>query len=293
MFGLGKKEENGSWETQGWIGQYQMVLCCVPLRTAVFLGGIGWMMVSTSLLAFRFYIEKDRRVFVGGYSTESRVIIDIFESTAVVWGALGAYGALYLRAGLIRVFHYYQAARILLWFAMYALDMPMMLSCELGRDDPQAFTARFGSNVDMLNLAAAGLCDNERGLFMVLSPLTLIFALQFLLASQNLLNEMDEEPRYLLQIPKETPSGAFYTKSLATRSHAAERLAMAGLPVPPDLESHLPVPMGLMGPMGPMGPEMPLMGQPPFMGPGAPFASFGSMPPPPMQLNSMAARGFE
>jgi len=236
------------------------------------------MIVSIALLGFRFYIEKDRRVFVGGYSNESRVLIDIVESTAIVWGALGAYGALYLRAGLIRIFHYYQAARLLLWFVMYALDVPMMLSCEIGRDDPKTFTARFGENPQMLALAQSGLCDDERNLFFLLSPLTLIFTLQFLLATQNLLNEFDEEPRYLLQVPKDTPSGAFYTKSLATRSYAAERLIMSGLPLPPDLEGAVG-PVGPTGPMNPMGPGMPLMGS---MGPG-----FGSMPPPPMQLRSM------
>eukprot|EP00931_Biecheleriopsis_adriatica_P115715 TRINITY_DN91480_c0_g1_i1.p1 TRINITY_DN91480_c0_g1~~TRINITY_DN91480_c0_g1_i1.p1 ORF type:complete len:268 (+),score=54.38 TRINITY_DN91480_c0_g1_i1:109-912(+) len=259
------------WETNGWVGRHQMVFLCIPVRTAVFLFSTGTALLGLLLLHWRFAVEKDRRPFVGGYSEESRILIDILEMSALLWGTLGAFGALYLKASWIRVFYYYEAVRILAFFAMYALDMPQLLNCELARDDPEGFVKRFGPNEAIFSLAGAGACDDDRLFFYLLSPLSLLLIFQALMAAQNLLSEIEEVPRYLLSIPKETPSGAFYCQNMATRSACAERFTSAGLPVPPELTGFAATP------------AMPLMA--------APMQSFGSgshgMP-----LRSMASRGL-
>eukprot|EP00440_Ansanella_granifera_P071826 gb/GFBE01077945.1/.p1 GENE.gb/GFBE01077945.1/~~gb/GFBE01077945.1/.p1 ORF type:complete len:274 (+),score=55.16 gb/GFBE01077945.1/:1-822(+) len=264
------------WDSNGWVGQQRMVFLCIPIRTAVFFFSAGSTLLALLLFQWRYAVEKDRRPFVGGYAEESRVMIDILELSALIWGALGCAGALYLKGSWLRVFYYYQALRLIAWFVTFAFDVPELLSCELGRDDPHGFVTRFGHNEAMLSLAAAGLCDDERSFFFTLSPLTLAFFLRGFFATQSLLAEIEEVPRYLLNVPKETASGSFYSKSSGTRSAAAERFAEAGLPVPAEIAGY---------------PGYPQVATPLMAAPGA-MQSFGGTGGPPMMLQNMASRTF-
>ncbi|CAJ1439021.1 unnamed protein product, partial [Effrenium voratum] len=167
--------KGGVQESNGWVGLHPMAFGCVPVRTATFLTAAGCSLQGLLLLRWHLAVEEDRRAFVGGYSDWSRALIDLLDLSAMLWGGLGAYGALYLREGFIRAFYYYQATRILAWPLMYLLDVPLLLSCELGRDDPSAFVARFGPQQAVLSIAAEGSCDDERSFFSVLSVLCLAF----------------------------------------------------------------------------------------------------------------------
>lgn len=250
-----------SWEyTSGWIGTSKMIFLCVPLRTCVFVHGLCCAIVGLIMLHWRYMIEKDRRPFVGGYGEISRVLIDVLETSALLWGSLGMLGALYLRASWVRAFYNYQFVRFMVWGLMYGIDMRLLLNCELGRDDPHEFVHRFGPNRAMLGIAAAGTCDEERSLFYFLSPLMLLLQLKLLFACRQLLGEIEDEPRFLLNVPKDTPSGAFWSKAHGTRSEAAQ----FGFPTeggPDAVEGY--------------GSHVPLMAAP--HGPG-PAPSFGSQP---------------
>lgn len=180
-----------------------MAFMCIPVRSAVFLGGLGCALHGLFLL----HHPEDRRIFVGGYSDWSMAMIDLLELSAMLWGLLGALGAFYMKEGFLRSFYYYEAARILAWFAMYVLDVPLLLNCELGRDDPNAFMARYGGQA-VLKIAAEGTCDEERSAFYVLSLLSLAFFCQFFFATQRLLLDFADDPRYLL-MSKEGPTGVF------------------------------------------------------------------------------------
>lgn len=291
---LPKREE----QKQSWLPPHKMVLLCLPLRTAVFLAGIGTIFVSLFLLKFRAFIEEERRTFVGGYSDDARVVIDILETTGFLWGAAGAFGALYLRPGPVQVFLIFQAVRLLVWLWTFLKDVPMLMNCQLGRDDPAEFAKQYGANQAMLTMAGNGTCLTEGAVFLTISPLSLLFYFQFVVASMNLLSDMEEEPRYLMNLPKDPPNGAFYTKSMATRSGAAERFAENGIPLPPELAGSF------------FGSSTPMMGQssmpfspasmasfgPSQLGPmGMPMGSFGPAPGPfgsvsPIPLNSMVGQ---
>lgn len=211
-------------EANGWVGAQPMAFMCIPVRSAVFLGGLGCALHGLFLL----HHPEDRRIFVGGYSDWSMAMIDLLELSAMLWGLLGALGAFYMKEGFLRSFYYYEAARILAWFAMYVLDVPLLLNCELGRDDPNAFMARYGGQA-VLKIAAEGTCDEERSAFYVLSLLSLAFFCQFFFATQllgcshkwsewlgtkpgvsirRLLLDFADDPRYLL-MSKEGPTGVF------------------------------------------------------------------------------------
>lgn len=190
-------------EANGWVGAQPMAFMCIPVRSAVFLGGLGCALHGLFLL----HHPEDRRIFVGGYSDWSMAMIDLLELSAMLWGLLGALGAFYMKEDFLRSFYYYEAARILAWFAMYVLDVPLLLNCELGRDDPNAFMARYGGQA-VLKIAAEGTCDEERSAFYVLSLLSLAFFCQFFFATQRLLLDFADDPRYLL-MSKEGPTGVF------------------------------------------------------------------------------------
>ena len=191
-------------EANGWVGLHPMAFLCIPVRTCVFLGGLGCAMQGLFLLRH----PQDRRILVGGYSDWSCALIDVLELSAMAWGLFGALGAFYMKEQFLRTFYYYEAIRILAWFAMYLLDVPLLLNCELGRDDPNAFVHRFGGSQAVLKIAAEGTCDEERSAFYILSLLSLAFFSQFFFATQRLLVEFADDPRYLL-MSKEGPTGVF------------------------------------------------------------------------------------
>lgn len=231
-----------------------MVFGCIPVRTAVFVCGVLCAIGSLLLLpaSIRHTIELDRRTVVGGYTMQSRVIIDILEQSAIIWGTLGAVGSLYLKANMLRAFLGYQVVRLLAWLLMFFLDAPVLMNCEEFRDDVKHATELYGQNTMVYSIATSGKCSAERSMFLVISPIAMFVFFQFIAATQKLLGEMEEEPRHLLKIPKGDVGTSFYTQSLSTRSLAAERVARAGMIPPPELQGGTKggpeenLPLGLM-----------------------------------------------
>lgn len=252
-----------------------MLFLCLPIRTAVFICGVGCALGGFMVLRWQPVIERDRRPFVGGYSEQSRILIDLLETSGLLWGFLGAAGALYLKASWLRTFYYYQGVRLLAWFVMAALDVPLLSNCELGRDDPKAFTELYGPNQAILKLAASGLCDDERDLLYMLSPLAMLLFAQFFWANQRLLAEIEEEPEYVHNMPKAAPSGSYYQQSMGSWSATAEHFAEAGVPMPGMGKA------GLAAGGMPMSPAVPLMAM-------NPVPDFGSRRDVAMPLRSMA-----
>lgn len=209
--------------------------CCVPLRSAVFVSALGSTLLSLLLLGSREFAERQLRVCSGGYALQSRVIVDLIELSAVVWGAIGAVGAVTLRPGPVRIFYCYQVLRVLAWLAMYLTDVPLLWNCELWKSNVREAAAQYGWNEVMYTIAMNNRCRRERQLFVVLSTLSLLGFLYLTWVTQWFLRGLEQEPRYLLQLPQDRPGGAFYTKSLAGRSHAPPGGPGTQGPVPPGL----------------------------------------------------------
>ncbi|CAK9042300.1 Hypothetical protein SCF082_LOCUS24349, partial [Durusdinium trenchii] len=217
-------------ESNGWVGLHPMAFMCIPIRSAVFLGGLGCALQGFLLLQHADLISV-RRLFVGGYNDWSCALMDLLDVSAGVWGLIGALGAFYMREGFLRTFYYYEALRLMCWFLMYFLDVPLLLNCELGRDDPNAFVERFGAHQAVLKIAAEGQCDEERSFFYVLSFACLAFFSQFFFATQRLLLDFSDDPRYLL-LSKEGPTGIFQQQVGSGVPTAATPLVFSGVNAP-------------------------------------------------------------
>eukprot|EP00913_Durusdinium_trenchii_P023990 g22531.t1 len=220
-------------ESNGWVGLHPMAFMCIPIRSAVFLGGLGCALQGFLLLQHADLISV-RRLFVGGYNDWSCALMDLLDVSAGVWGLIGALGAFYMREGFLRTFYYYEALRLMCWFLMYFLDVPLLLNCELGRDDPNAFVERFGAHQAVLKIAAEGQCDEDRkprSFFYVLSFACLAFFSQFFFATQRLLLDFSDDPRYLL-LSKEGPTGIFQQQVGSGVPTAATPLVFSGVNAP-------------------------------------------------------------
>lgn len=195
-----------------------MMFCCVPLRTAVFLNALYSVILAAFFLLSRQFIADTLRMFCGGYALQSRVIAEILDVTALIWGAFGIVGCVYLKSQYIRVFLYYQYARLFAWFLMYYTDVPLLWHCEMWKKDTQQAAERFGWNDVMYRVSLSNRCPQERALFTTLSTMCLLLFFYCIRGTQRFLEELEEEPKYLLRIPKDHPNGAFYTRSMASRT---------------------------------------------------------------------------
>jgi hypothetical protein len=175
-------------------------------------------------------MDDNLRMFTGGYSLQGRVCVDLIEISGMLWGVIGLIGALYLSASYVRIYFYYQMARLFAWLMMYATDVPLLWNCELWMADLKGAAQQYGWNDTMYNIAVHSRCEEERMLFTTFSTIALVCFIQFLMATQLLFSELEEEPRYLLRLPKNSPNGAFYAQSFASRSgqEAAEKRDRAG-----------------------------------------------------------------
>ncbi|CAK9063401.1 Methyltransf_21 domain-containing protein [Durusdinium trenchii] len=242
---LSKKDEDGEGAARAAVPAMSGArMFSIPIRSAVFLGGLGCALQGFLLLQHADLIarrnegtlapvptESVRRLFVGGYNDWSCALMDLLDVSAGVWGLIGALGAFYMREGFLRTFYYYEALRLMCWFLMYFLDVPLLLNCELGRDDPNAFVERFGAHQAVLKIAAEGQCDEERSFFYVLSFACLAFFSQFFFATQRLLLDFSDDPRYLL-LSKEGPTGIFQQQVGSGVPTAATPLVFSGVNAP-------------------------------------------------------------
>jgi len=191
---------------------------CIPLRLGVFLNAVFTVIGSISMIIAKRYTEDTMRIFSGGYVLQSRVIIGFIEVTGCMWGVLGIIGTWQNKASYVKIYNYYQMARVVSWIGMYYTDLPVLMSCELWIMDINKAIAEQGWNPVMYKIAFSGRCLQERWLFMIFSTLGLCFFIYLTYVNQVLQDMLEEEPKYLLRVPKDLPNGAFYTQSLGEKS---------------------------------------------------------------------------
>jgi len=206
-----------SWGAPGRASEHTTACGCLPLRTAVFLSALGAALLSLVLICSSGLNREEFYIFTGGYTLQSRVIIELIEMSGLVWGVIGMVGAVNLEAKYVRIYLYFQIVRLFAWLPMYFSDVPLLWGCELLKSDIKGGTRQFGFNKVMYKIAFDDRCEEERALFAIFSSLALVFYLYVTLATCWLLEEIEEEPRYLLQVPRMGHCGAFYTQSLGGR----------------------------------------------------------------------------
>jgi len=266
--------------------------CCVPLRTAVFVNAFCTMTLSILLITCKSWFEDEFRPFQGGYARSSSVIIGFVELTGVCWGAMGVIGVVVLKSSFIQIYLQYQVARICAVFYMYYTDVPLLWECERWRTDLYGAIADHGWNPVMYKIAMGNRCYTERWYFIIFSTFYGFCLLYFAQINRRLCQTVEGEPRYLLNVPKNHPNGAFYSYSSGMdrdkpkknkSEYEAGPMGMMGHMAPMGMGPH----PGMMPPMGGMmGPHTPLVGPPMgvhgppmgMMGPGM-HPPTGTLPP--------------
>lgn len=207
------------------------MFCCIPLRMGVFLNALFTIIMCMMMLMWRSTFEDSIRVFTGGYALGSRVICHAVDATGCLWGVMGVLGAWNCRASYVQIFNLYQCVRCLAWIGMYLVDVPVMMDCELWITDINKALEKQGWNVVMYNVAMSGHCVTERYQFFVYSSFGLVLFVYLTVSAYKLQAFLQEEPRYLLRIPKDIPSGSFYAQSLGERTQLQAR-PMPGMSMP-------------------------------------------------------------
>merc|ERR1719482_2565789 len=92
------------------------------------------------------------------------------------------------------------------------------MKCEMWQTDINQALKEQGWNPTMYEIALGGNCVKERTLFFILSFSAFFFFIYLTYINTKLQEMLQNEPKYLLRIPKDLPMGAFYTQSLGERS---------------------------------------------------------------------------
>lgn len=194
------------------------MFCCIPLRTCVFLNCLGTVVGSVSLSIAHKLFDADFRTFTGGYALQSRVIISVIEVVGILAGLVGLIGTVTLESHCVKFFQMYQIVRLAACCLMYVTDVPLLLHCELFRTSLPKAIEEYDWNPIMFDLALNNRCSEERTAFVIASTVYLAIFVYLTSGTSQFLSELEEEPRYLLRVPKGRTSAAFNSTSLASRS---------------------------------------------------------------------------
>mmetsp|Transcript_59951 Transcript_59951/g.111142 ORF Transcript_59951/g.111142 Transcript_59951/m.111142 type:complete len:420 (+) Transcript_59951:62-1321(+) len=290
---------------------------CVPLRTGVFLSALNLTLFSlVAILQAEDSTERQRQLsknpfpnVEGGYTTVSRVLVVLLNYAGVIFGILGMLGMFTLEPKYIRSYIGYKVSQVFAVVIIFFLDWPLLMGCTMWRDDYDKAMEEFGWNAGVYELAKHGKCWQDSRAFLIYN--TFQFALCLYLVcvpgwgAWKLLEEVEDEPNYVLRLPKDYPCNAFATRSVTTAgsSQGLPPYPIAAgnqVPIPPMPDSRegllnrgrpgqnfgsmgqLPLPPpGMMGP-GPR-PGLPPPGVP-FSGPG-PMTTRPGLPPPGMPFS--------
>lgn len=209
--------------------QAQLCCLCFPLRIGVFLSAAFTVLASSTLLLFKTQFEHSMRIFGGGYVQVSAVIIGFIEVTGTIWGVIGMLGVWHNRGSYVRIYNYYQMTRLIAWVMMYFTDLPALLSCELWVTDIKQALKQQGWNPAMYKIAFSGQCFEERALFVICSISAFIFFAYLTWLNQQYQDMLEEEPNYILRIPKTMPNGAFIAHHPKGDTDASRLLLTADL----------------------------------------------------------------
>lgn len=194
-------------------GQYCCL--CIPLRLSVFLNGAVTLWMGATVILFGG--QESKRIFTGGYVTNSFVLINLIETTGALFGIIGMIGCWQNKASYLKIFFQYQVARVLAWMYMIHLDLPVLQACELWIVDINKAMASQGFNTTMYKIAFSGQCITERMMFMIFSTGTLLLWAYLTYMNHLAYLALDEEVKFLLRIPKDLPGGTHYSRSLAEK----------------------------------------------------------------------------
>jgi hypothetical protein len=139
-------------------------------------------------------------------------MIGLIEYLGCAFGVVGIVGAWRQRADFVGIFKYYQVFRVIAWFIMLCIDVPMMMECELWTQDIDRALHAHGWNPVMYRIALTGNCFSNRLVFFVASISAFVWFVYLAYVTHKYHTELEDEPRYLLKVPHMAVSGAFFCK---------------------------------------------------------------------------------
>merc|ERR1719387_174984 len=165
------------------------------------------------------HAQEEMRIFGGGYVIMSAMVIRFLEITGIIWGFMGLMGTWLNKESYCQVYNYYQMARVVAWGFMYYTDLPVLWDCEMYVLNIEGAIKKHGWNPTMFKIATEGRCIQERQLCMLFSTIALFFFIYLTWINMQYQKLLNDAPRYLFHLPKDTPDGAFYTQSLGEKEH--------------------------------------------------------------------------
>mmetsp|Transcript_95963 Transcript_95963/g.169640 ORF Transcript_95963/g.169640 Transcript_95963/m.169640 type:complete len:730 (+) Transcript_95963:83-2272(+) len=210
------------------IADQDTACCCIPLRTMVFLVSASNFCIACLLLLARRTVEDGNRVLSGGYSLQSLVVNDLVESSGIFFAPFGMVGTVNLEVHHLQTFNNWQIFRLAVWTITYFMDEPLLFHCDLWRTDVKKAVKKYGWNPVMYDIAINQRCNEEFLIFAVLSVLTLLMNMYLVSLTRKLISDVDEQPRYLLRMPADTPDGAFYHYSYSQGKSKPPYAALLG-----------------------------------------------------------------
>merc|ERR1712224_813444 len=157
-------------------------------------------------------------------------MIAAVEYLGCIGGAVGISGAWKQDARSVAIFKWYQVIRAIAWFGMLCMDVPLMMYCELWTQDIDRALHAHGWNPMMYEIAVTGSCWKHRLVFLTCSTSAFVWFAYLAYISHRYHHELEDEPRYLLQVPHMAPEGAFFMKPSNEWSALMAQNADMGVP---------------------------------------------------------------
>lgn len=215
------------------IADQDVACCCIPLRTMIFFLAANNFTIACMLLFARTSVPEGDRVLSGGYSLQSKVLNDMVETSGIFFAPFGLVGAVALDKNHLETYNHWQFFRLATWCLSYFMDEPLLWHCELWRSDVQKATEMYGWNPTMYEIAINQRCTEEFLIFICLSIFSVLINMYNVSLVRRLIADVNDEPRYLLHMPMDTPSGAFFSYSYSQGKSYAPYAALGKKAMPP------------------------------------------------------------
>mmetsp|Transcript_9211 Transcript_9211/g.20053 ORF Transcript_9211/g.20053 Transcript_9211/m.20053 type:complete len:226 (-) Transcript_9211:79-756(-) len=199
-----------------------MCCMCVPLRLGVFFTALLSIFLSLLTIVGKSQFGDYLRIFGGGYTLYSRVVIYIICLTGALWSVLGAMGAWKNQEGLVTIYWRYQQLRLVGWVFAFCCDIPALMRCNNWILDINKEIAHSGWNPIVYQIALEGRCESEFALFAVCSSLMFWLYVYFTTKTGEYVAYLSSEvPRFIYK-DRPTLHPAFYTRSMGEAAYAAQ-----------------------------------------------------------------------
>jgi hypothetical protein len=197
----------------------ETIFYCFPLRLGIFVCALTTFFSSFVYDVDRLGWDYLFRYFVGGYSQPARFFLGVIQFTGMFGGWAGLIGTWFVQVSYVQGFYYWQLFRILAMCAVYAFDMPLLANCEGWVNTVNKMQDKYGWNGLMYDIAVTGRCPSDRERFFVWTSFTAVLFMYIFASTGRYIEAMDQTPRHLLRVPKDLPSGAYYSYATGDRSY--------------------------------------------------------------------------